>query len=575
MNEDAPWTRGGEPSLLDHFIAWRTLEPRLQTLAGAALGGAGAAAIGLMTKDYAGPVLSIGKSMATIPWPDALAALGLFIAALSFLCFGLAQAAPRGRIAGIAIFLILVAIAFPHPGASAPRAVGTVAAIMGWSVANMLWLAWVFKRKQPHPTLLAATAIVFAAGLAGISLLQPEIGFLYFAVILQFPLLALFLIAGTDWAEMTDGAVCASARALLGMAAKKSVPVRSLLPFLTMLVAATILCLLYLLYWSQTWDADWITDKLRGVQGEYSQPSTAQIGISLLRGAMFVPVFWLALRAAAVRLLAERPPSWLNVAAVAVTIAIILLKFNWVPDPMTASVLASGKMAALLLASLAGLYMIRRFPLLERAAPGFLLAALAAGILVFFAQPEDVLLCVSAGTLIVLGGLWASRHRFTDIGRPAYLLLVLNISLAGLLLLYRLAFPVVFRGLTEGNPLAAGIALFLFLLWDLLVSGHGVTNRSNALFPRRARVLLFLGYVTGAAGFALLFGSIHADATQVVVWQALGDGDTFVRSGIAILGQALLCTLFVQRFLHWQYTEDIARKADSIPLAGAAPAIAS
>jgi hypothetical protein len=186
---------------------------------------------------------------------------------------------------------------------------------------------------------------------------------------------------------------------------------------------------------------------------------------------------------------------------------------------------------------------------LRQAAPGLLFGMIVAAVLIFFPSPEDILLVAAIGTLIATAWLMKNSHSLADSHCPIFLLLVLDLALVVLWVLYRGVYPLL--ELVGSRTTAAAALLVIVLAWEILTSGHNVTNASGALFPRPARVMLFLSYVAGVAAAALFFASVSDDHHQEL-WHALADGDQFVRIGISIFGFALLHTLFVQRILHWR-----------------------
>ncbi len=89
--------------------------------------------------------------------------------------------------------------------------------------------------------------------------------------------------------------------------------------------------------------------------------------------------------------------------------------------------------------------------------------------------------------------------------------------------------------------------LFIALSWDILFSGHHITNREGWLFPRQSKVLLFFGYATLTATSVLFWTSIQ-DAPQLkTIIERGSDPEHFVQLGIAVLGPSLLICLSILR----------------------------
>jgi hypothetical protein len=95
--------------------------------------------------------------------------------------------------------------------------------------------------------------------------------------------------------------------------------------------------------------------------------------------------------------------------------------------------------------------------------------------------------------------------------------------------------------------LAAGL-LVVTLLWDLVMSGHPITNLSSPAYPRPARILLWSGYVT-MVGTGILFYSSHTAGGSGAALSGMFETDETVRQGILWLGSAvLLSTLLTGLF---------------------------
>jgi hypothetical protein len=94
--------------------------------------------------------------------------------------------------------------------------------------------------------------------------------------------------------------------------------------------------------------------------------------------------------------------------------------------------------------------------------------------------------------------------------------------------------------------LAEAGVIVVALLFDVVMSGDSITNRDGGIFPRHARVLLFLGYLVMTAVAVTFFSSEHVQATQATV-EAQFDSERWVQFGLTLLGPPLLLTLFILR----------------------------
>jgi hypothetical protein len=120
----------------------------------------------------------------------------------------------------------------------------------------------------------------------------------------------------------------------------------------------------------------------------------------------------------------------------------------------------------------------------------------------------------------------------------------------------------VLRALSAVSSASEVVAALLFLvaiLWDLLVSGDQVTNRTSDTFPREARVLLYLGYVLISSATLVYLKSVRFAGTGQVV--SLGSqGDVLEYIGAIGLGLPLIAYTFVQGLARWRGTSGRGRQ---------------
>jgi hypothetical protein len=82
------------------------------------------------------------------------------------------------------------------------------------------------------------------------------------------------------------------------------------------------------------------------------------------------------------------------------------------------------------------------------------------------------------------------------------------------------------------------------LMWELIFSGEMLNSGEAAsLLPRRARVLIYLGYLLLTASAALQLATLHSPSTGGRVETV--DAETIVQAGIIELGVPLAITVFL------------------------------
>jgi hypothetical protein len=155
---------------------------------------------------------------------------------------------------------------------------------------------------------------------------------------------------------------------------------------------------------------------------------------------------------------------------------------------------------------------------------------------------------VALATLGLLGWMLGRRAPpAADVAEPLAMLFALN---GGLLVVALMA------ALYEGALLvrfgvAQAVIVLLALLWDTTMSGEQVTNVEGRLFPRPARVLLFLGYIMLVSAAVLYFTSWQVQATGAPVAEAIFESELWPREGLLGLGVPLLFVSFTLGLTRW------------------------
>jgi hypothetical protein len=136
------------------------------------------------------------------------------------------------------------------------------------------------------------------------------------------------------------------------------------------------------------------------------------------------------------------------------------------------------------------------------------------------------------------------------LGEPARLLFVFTVGLCLLYLLWALVYELM-RATGEQALVVACLLLIVTVIWDILMSGRSITNADGPLFPRRARIYMFYGFVLLTLATALYWGALIAPVEHRGLVASLGDVEFYVQLGIAAYGSAVVCALFVLRLGGW------------------------
>lgn len=95
------------------------------------------------------------------------------------------------------------------------------------------------------------------------------------------------------------------------------------------------------------------------------------------------------------------------------------------------------------------------------------------------------------------------------------------------------------------------VVLVVGMGWDIAMSGKEITNVDGRLFPRHARVLLYLGYMILVATTVLYFSSMSYAAGGHGAADPLFDNDVWPQQGLIALGLPLLLTGFILHASRW------------------------
>jgi hypothetical protein len=343
-------------------------------------------------------------------------------------------------------------------------------------------------------------------------------------------LVYLFMLAGTDWAELID----MSAAWMSRVAGLDTRPRAALIT--TMILAGTTLLV--------------ILRQSPGALAIYSIISW--LGVS----TMIIIVLWLA------RFRGNWPLHlpWAG-------LAVVVLLFNVIGDAvlrwfvggdftriaeLTPGVLAYFATAFVITAIL--LVRLARMGL-SSLAPVVLFALISIGEFLLHLPNErngalppasGVLFATAAASLGAAALLLRSTVPVQPLKQTARLLFILNAGLLGLYLLWKVVYQAMQQS-DEAVVVVAAIVLFVSVAWDILMSGRSITNVDGVLFPRRARVYLFLGYVMLTVATIVFFGSMRGEGLEHDLARLFANTDYFVQIGIAMYGPAMLLALFVLR----------------------------
>ncbi|MGE0665551.1 MAG: hypothetical protein AB7O49_03235 [Sphingomonadales bacterium] len=554
--------------IVHRMISFRDMDLRLRAITGLVFAEIIAAVIAIVTSrmdlptlDVVRPRFEVGTDdgglltvhMArdlTVPAVSYAVAYLCAFSGLVLLTVGIVGAHRLGRALVIGVLTLVFLVGVPTFTDSPGDAWLMLFLVFLWCVLAASLPALYRARYSPERRRMWVLILLIVAGIAPIALafaLSPA-AFSELLYALRVPLVFVFLLSGTDWAEISDEVLRASTR---------SIRLERSMPLLFVLNALAALFM----------------------GAETMRVAGDGVILSLIPGALAAGALWAILRAA--RFEGQWPISFpwalLALAVLAYFLPTYFIVFKghdpWLPLAAAITTVAAGgalvacgrrprlawMMAPLLFAVVLGLYFCFIW------APGFGNNLMFSG-----GFTSNLFFCVFVGTFAALAWAWRRRWQI-DVRRPLLLLLLMNL---GMLLLQFLDGVVYewLRGTAESGVLAAAAIVFVAIVWDILMSGDDITNVDGKLFPRRSRVSLFFSYVMLALAIVVFWGSMEGSEEYMINVRSLADSDQLVELGIKVLGPTTLLTLLVLRWGRWAAMA--ARPAPG-PYAGAANAAAA
>lgn len=552
------------PPIVHRMIRFRDMDTRLRAITGLVFAEMIAAVVAIVTSkmdlpmiDVVRPRFELGTGSGglltahmardlTVPMISYAVAYLCAFSGLALLTIGIVGAHKLGRVLVIGVLALVFLLGVPTFSDSPGDAWLFLALVFMWCLPALYRARYSPERRKMWVLVLligvgiAPIALVFGVNAAAFSEL------LY---ALRIPLIFVFLLSGTDWAEISDEVLRASTRKLK---VGDSMPVLFAFNALaavfmgveTLRVAGDGVMLTII---PGALAAGALRVTLRAARFEGQWPIRfpwALLALAVL--AYFLPTYFMVYNGHD-RLL------FLVTAVITIASGTLLCACGRRPQ-------LAWMMPPMLFAFILGLYLCFIW------APGF------GNSLVFTSGfSSNLFFCTFIGTFVVLA--WAWRRRWEmDVRRPLLLLLLMNFGILLLQLLDGFVYEWL-RGTAESGVTAAAIIVFVAILWDILMSGDDITNVDGKLFPRRSRVSLFFSYVMLAVAIVVFWGSMQGTRDYMAQARNLSDTDQLVELGIKILGPTTLLSLLVLRWGRWnaQRTAAEARRLAG-PYAGLAAA---
>ena len=552
--------------IVHRMMSFRDMDTRLRVITGLVFAEIIAAVIALITSRMSLPLIDVvpkrfelgtgddgqfAVNMArdlTVPILSYAVAYLCVFSGLVLLTIGVMGAHVRGRVLLIGVLAIVFLIGVPafydDPG---DQWLFLILVFM-WCVLAAALPVTYRARYSPERRKMWALVLLIVIGIAPIAIAfamsAGSFSELLFA--LRIPLIFVFLLSGTDWAEISDEVLRASTRKL---------KIGENLTWLFLLNGAAALFM--------------GTETLR-VAGD-------GVLLTLIPGVIAAGALHVTLRAA--RFEGQWPIAFPWALLALVVLAYFLPTYFIVNKHLDQWLMLAT--AILAIASGAVLCACGRRPRLAWMMPPLLFAFILGLYLCFIWAPgfgnslvftsgfsSNLFFCIFIGDVIALAWAWR-RRREADIRRPMLLLLLMNL---GILLLQWLDGFVYewLRGTAESGVIAAAVIVFVAILWDILMSGDDITNVDGKLFPRRSRVSLFFAYVMLAVAVVVFWGTMQGTEEYMETARSLADTDQLVELGIKILGPTTLLTLLVLRWGRWN-AQRMAAEARRTPGPHAGP----
>ncbi len=534
-----------EPTFRDFLISFRTMEYQLRALAGIVLAEIVSSVILIAAKDELLPRLMINlraTGIISVPWV-CYGVAGLSVLwGLYLLTRGTFEATVKGRLlfVGVLLAFFLACILGSIIGNPVLLVSLVLMTLFYCGMAGILPRAYrkyhAEDNKQNNVFIYSFVVISVAPGIF-LLLAAPQV-FSNFLIILSLPLVIIFFLAGTDWAEILDSLGRTLMESNVGMS-----PVRWLAGMGMALCCGSVVLM--------TVSSDWAAWRYLPAMGGAvlfvgAVMRLAKLGekwhmhFSWAGMVILIAVFELLMSVASRAGGGTIAPVWPS--AFSVVAAVLLIGFA-----------RRGKHAEL-------------WPILVFAMILGMLWAVAGSsrLGALWAPVKGTMLAIAVGSLLgIMALLWVSRSG-KDVRGPLFHIVVLNV---GCLAIYGLAFGVYAGALAAGEQaeLIEALVVFVAIVWDILVSGHSITNIEGKMFSRRSRVFLFFGYVFLVMATIVFWSSAEIIESPMKDWmKMLGSPETFVQLGIALFGPATLLTLFVLRVGKWLP----GRGAESLNAAG-------
>jgi hypothetical protein len=164
---------------------------------------------------------------------------------------------------------------------------------------------------------------------------------------------------------------------------------------------------------------------------------------------------------------------------------------------------------------------------------------------------------IAAASLLGIIGALRLRRKGYDVCKVLFYTILLNV---GCIALYTLAFGVYARTfkISDREQVIEAVVIFAAILWDILISGHSITNIDGKMFSRRSRAYLFFGYILMVTATVVFWdsavitqgGSVNQIDLNVLVHVAMKP-EVYVTSGIVSVGPPMLLALFLLRVTKW------------------------
>jgi hypothetical protein len=532
------------PPLREFVFSVGTLEVPLRVLTGFLLAEVASAAALIAVKDILLPRIKIytgSVEVFSLPWLSYVIAGMVVLAGYWLLTYGTLQAGGRGRLLFVgtvyAFFLVSSVLIVPPDRKETMAMIGATTIAIGYWVLCGTGLRLYQTHYGARGSRNALTwIIVLAATVPGFYLLFAQrFTFTASVFMLFLPLLYIFLLAGTDWAEIVDavflyvlnftvGKLRRGWLALFGVAVCGFVAFAMNLysggaarDYLFTTFSMTMFGYLVVLVAriDDTWPTHFSWGGLAIVTVVFFLCVSVMHALEELKKP--IPSFWplgFSLIAAVLLMLYRRRPKFVAFCPVLLFAVILglfetILKLPGEPDYQWLPI--DGAMYGIAVCSIFGIFYL----------------------------------------------LFVGTVKRKDARLPILCTILLNI---GCFALYILAFGVYedMRHAGARKTLIEAAVVFGAILWDILVSGRSLTNVEGKMFPRRSRVFLFFGYVLMATATAVFWSSIKTGQNEYQAYvNAASDPEYIVELGVILLGPSILLTLYLIRLGKWVRTLDL------------------